>query len=63
MLGPEGGLCSRSLLSPQYGKKKLKYLPYNHQHQYFFLSECRGAPRPRPRAAGCPTRHPFQIRE
>lgn len=31
---------SRSLLSPQYGKKKLKYLPYNHQHEYFFLSEC-----------------------
>lgn len=23
----------------QYGKKKLKYLPYNHQHEYFFLSE------------------------
>ncbi|XP_070313572.1 acyl-CoA 6-desaturase isoform X3 [Odocoileus virginianus] len=22
---------------PQYGKKKLKYLPYNHQHEYFFL--------------------------
>lgn len=21
----------------EYGKKKLKYLPYNHQHQYFFL--------------------------
>lgn len=29
-----------SLLSPQYGKKKLNYLPYNHQHEYFFLSEC-----------------------
>ncbi|NXK04039.1 FADS2 desaturase, partial [Herpetotheres cachinnans] len=24
----------------EYGKKKLKYLPYNHQHEYFFLSEC-----------------------
>ncbi|NXY46688.1 FADS2 desaturase, partial [Ceuthmochares aereus] len=23
----------------EYGKKKLKYLPYNHQHEYFFLSE------------------------
>ncbi|XP_063293830.1 acyl-CoA 6-desaturase [Pelobates fuscus] len=21
----------------EYGKKKMKYLPYNHQHQYFFL--------------------------
>nr|KAF6275404.1 fatty acid desaturase 2 [Myotis myotis] len=21
----------------EYGKKKLKYLPYNHQHEYFFL--------------------------
>lgn len=35
---------SLSLRSPQYGKKKLKYLPYNHQHEYFFLSECRGGP-------------------
>lgn len=26
-------------LSPQYGKKKRRYLPYNHQHLYFFLSE------------------------
>lgn len=33
-------------LFPQYGKKKLKYLPYNHQHEYFFLSEygCLRAP-------------------
>lgn len=54
MLHPEGGFGSRSLLFPQYGKKKLKYLPYNHQHQYFFLSECRGAPRPHPRADGYP---------
>ncbi|NXJ08150.1 FADS2 desaturase, partial [Odontophorus gujanensis] len=23
----------------EYGKKKLKYLPYNHQHEYFFFSE------------------------
>ncbi|KAH0512690.1 Fatty acid desaturase 2 [Microtus ochrogaster] len=23
----------------EYGKKKLNYLPYNHQHEYFFLSE------------------------
>ncbi|NXJ97985.1 FADS2 desaturase, partial [Corythaixoides concolor] len=23
----------------EYGKKKLKYLPYNHQHEYFFLSK------------------------
>lgn len=33
---------SQAELSPcvlQYGKKKLKYLPYNHQHEYFFLSE------------------------
>ena len=37
-----GARCSPSLLSPQYGKKKLKYLPYNHQHEYFFLSECWG---------------------
>ncbi|NWX75471.1 FADS2 desaturase, partial [Alca torda] len=22
----------------EYGKKKLKYLPYNHQHEYFFLT-------------------------
>ncbi|KFQ94146.1 Fatty acid desaturase 2 [Nipponia nippon] len=22
----------------EYGKKKLKYLPYNHQHEYFFLN-------------------------
>lgn len=28
-----------SLCVLQYGKKKLKYLPYNHQHEYFFLSE------------------------
>uniref|UniRef100_A0A096N608 Acyl-CoA 6-desaturase n=1 Tax=Papio anubis TaxID=9555 RepID=A0A096N608_PAPAN len=28
----------------EYGKKKLKYLPYNHQHEYFFLSECSGPP-------------------
>lgn len=27
-------------LSPQYGQKKRRYLPYNHQHLYFFLSEC-----------------------
>uniref|UniRef100_A0A8D0U230 Cytochrome b5 heme-binding domain-containing protein n=1 Tax=Sus scrofa TaxID=9823 RepID=A0A8D0U230_PIG len=24
-------------LSPQYGQKKRRYLPYNHQHLYFFL--------------------------
>lgn len=37
--GPEG--CSpQPRLSPQYGKKKRRYLPYNHQHLYFFLSEC-----------------------
>ncbi|NXW13641.1 FADS2 desaturase, partial [Circaetus pectoralis] len=23
----------------EYGKKKLKYLPYNHQHEYFFLTK------------------------
>ncbi|NXU57171.1 FADS2 desaturase, partial [Turnix velox] len=23
----------------EYGKKKLKYMPYNHQHEYFFLSD------------------------
>ncbi|NWW98723.1 FADS2 desaturase, partial [Caloenas nicobarica] len=23
----------------EYGKKKLKYLPYNHQHEYFFLRD------------------------
>ncbi|XP_030880702.1 acyl-CoA 6-desaturase isoform X1 [Leptonychotes weddellii] len=28
----------------EYGKKKLKYLPYNHQHKYFLLSECWGLP-------------------
>lgn len=39
-----GGAGAHGLLSPQYGKKKLKYLPYNHQHEYFFLSECWGAP-------------------
>lgn len=37
---PKGAGSSQSLFSPQYGKKKLKYLPYNHQHEYFFLSEC-----------------------
>lgn len=31
-------------LSPQYGKKKRRYLPYNHQHLYFFLSEYLLAP-------------------
>lgn len=25
--------------SVEYGKKKRRYLPYNHQHLYFFLSE------------------------
>ena len=29
--------------SSQLGKQKKKYMPYNHQHKYFFLSEC---PRP-----------------
>lgn len=24
----------------QLGKQKKKYMPYNHQHKYFFLSEC-----------------------
>ncbi|NXX14362.1 FADS2 desaturase, partial [Podargus strigoides] len=33
----------------EYGKKKLKYLPYNHQHEYFFLSEY------------LPCTHPFQL--
>uniref|UniRef100_A0A4W3J292 Fatty acid desaturase 2 n=1 Tax=Callorhinchus milii TaxID=7868 RepID=A0A4W3J292_CALMI len=28
----------------EYGKKKLNYLPYNHQHQYFFLSKCAHLP-------------------
>ncbi|NXK81249.1 FADS2 desaturase, partial [Amazona guildingii] len=28
----------------EYGKKKLKYLPYNHQHEYFFLSFGRHLP-------------------
>lgn len=49
--GGEGGQreaqCSGPAFSPQYGKKKLKYLPYNHQHEYFFLSECGRTP-PRP---------------
>uniref|UniRef100_A0A8C9K0C2 Fatty acid desaturase 3 n=1 Tax=Panthera tigris altaica TaxID=74533 RepID=A0A8C9K0C2_PANTA len=26
--------------SVEYGRKKRRYLPYNHQHLYFFLSEC-----------------------
>uniref|UniRef100_A0A480WI54 Fatty acid desaturase 3 n=1 Tax=Sus scrofa TaxID=9823 RepID=A0A480WI54_PIG len=26
--------------SIEYGQKKRRYLPYNHQHLYFFLSEC-----------------------
>lgn len=43
--GLRGAGCSPSLFFPQYGKKKLKYLPYNHQHEYFFLSECWGPPR------------------
>ncbi|NXL86870.1 FADS2 desaturase, partial [Alectura lathami] len=30
----------------EYGKKKLKYLPYNHQHEYFFLSEYLGCAPP-----------------
>lgn len=25
--------------SPQLGIKKKKYMPYNHQHKYFFISE------------------------
>ncbi|XP_045711290.1 acyl-CoA (8-3)-desaturase isoform X4 [Phyllostomus hastatus] len=31
------------ILSVELGKQKKKYMPYNHQHKYFFLSEC---PRP-----------------
>ena len=46
--GPRGAGVHSLCFSPQYGKKKLKYLPYNHQHEYFFLSECRGTPQPRP---------------
>uniref|UniRef100_A0A8C2P7Z7 Fatty acid desaturase domain-containing protein n=1 Tax=Capra hircus TaxID=9925 RepID=A0A8C2P7Z7_CAPHI len=30
-------LPHRPPVSPQYGKKKRRYLPYNHQHLYFFL--------------------------
>lgn len=36
---PGAGASTHGLSPPQYGKKKLKYLPYNHQHEYFFLSE------------------------
>lgn len=43
--------------SPQYGKKKLKYLPYHHQHEYFFLSECRARPAP-PGSRVCPCQRP-----
>lgn len=25
------------IFSSQYGIKKIKHMPYNHQHQYFFL--------------------------
>lgn len=32
-------LVSFFLLRFQYGKKKLKYFPYNHQHEYFFFGE------------------------
>lgn len=28
----------------QLGIKKKKYMPYNHQHKYFFISECRHSP-------------------
>ncbi|XP_014400032.1 PREDICTED: fatty acid desaturase 3 [Myotis brandtii] len=43
--------------SAEYGRKKRRYLPYNHQHLYFFLSESPcppegGARPPRP-PAGC----------
>lgn len=34
------GVLSCVCFSPQLGKQKKKYMPYNHQHKYFFLSEC-----------------------
>lgn len=33
------------MLFSQLGKQKKKYMPYNHQHKYFFLSECPDLPR------------------
>ncbi|NWU67511.1 FADS2 desaturase, partial [Pterocles burchelli] len=39
----------------EYGKKKLKYLPYNHQHEYFFLSEYLGGVPPFPVNTSCPS--------
>lgn len=56
--GLTGAGCSPSLLFPQYGKKKLKYLPYNHQHEYFFLSECWGPPRTALHNGHLPSRQP-----
>lgn len=29
---------------PQLGIKKKKYMPYNHQHKYFFISEYLNSP-------------------
>lgn len=43
-----------SLCVLQYGKKKLKYLPYNHQHEYFFLSEYPPSSLPSSWNATCP---------
>lgn len=43
-----------SLCVLQYGKKKLKYLPYNHQHEYFFLSEYPPSSLPFSGNATCP---------
>ncbi|KAL2310075.1 hypothetical protein Nmel_006314, partial [Mimus melanotis] len=37
--GPGRVVVQIQELAPIYGKRKLKYLPYNHQHEYFFLSE------------------------
>lgn len=41
--GKEQVICANCLafffFSPQLGIKKKKYMPYNHQHKYFFISE------------------------
>lgn len=50
-MGMWGLICI--CLSSQLGKQKKKYMPYNHQHKYFFLSEC-----PHPGRGDSPGRGP-----
>ncbi|NXW54253.1 FADS2 desaturase, partial [Eurystomus gularis] len=45
----------------EYGKKKLKYLPYNHQHEYFFLTSSPACIFPCPRDGPTDFLLPFLI--